>query len=437
MEDNHWPLVTLGDLVDITHGYAFEGAYFRDGPPGDILLTPGNFAIGGGYQDEKLKYYAGPVPEDYVLRTGDLLVTMTDLSKNGDTLGYPAFVPRAKNSERYLHNQRLGKMLIRPGAPVIKEFLYFLLCTRAYRNEVLASATGTTVKHTSPGRIRGFRLLLPPLSEQRAIANILGSLDDKIELNRRMNETLEAIAQALFTSWFVNFDPVRAKAAGRQPLGMDAETAALFPDGFEESALGRVPSGWQVATIGEVVQVVGGSTPSTQESTYWNGGTIHWATPKDLATLTSPVLLDTERCLTELGLQQIGSGLLPKGTVLLSSRAPIGYLAIAKIPVAINQGFIAMICNQQLPNHYILQWARANMGAIESRANGTTFLEISKANFRPLPILLPPKILLGQFAHQAEVLHQKVVGNLEQSHTLAAMRNEVLPKLLSGEIRIA
>jgi type I restriction enzyme S subunit len=177
------------------------------------------------------------------------------------------------------------------------------------------------------------------------VVGILGSLDDKIELNRRMNETLEEMARALFKSWFVDFDPVRAKMAGHQPAGMDDETAALFPDSFEDSPLGEIPKGWSVTPIGEAVRAVGGGTPSTKELSFWEGGMHCWATPKDLSKLRGPVLLDTERKVTDAGLAKISSGLLPVGTVLLSSRAPVGYLAIAQVPVTVNQGFIAMICD--------------------------------------------------------------------------------------------
>ncbi len=182
MPRQSWTPVTLGDLIDIKHGFAFDGDYFRDEPPGDILLTPGNFAIGGGFKGDKFKYYSGPVLEDFVLDAGDLLVTMTDLSKAADTLGFPALVPSSHGS-RFLHNQRLGKVLLRPNAPTTKAFLYYSLCSQGYRNEILASATGTTVKHTSPGRIRAYRFCLPPIEEQEAIADILSHLDAKIDLN--------------------------------------------------------------------------------------------------------------------------------------------------------------------------------------------------------------------------------------------------------------
>jgi type I restriction enzyme S subunit len=185
------------------------------------------------------------------------------------------------------------------------------------------------------------KLALPPLGAQRAIADFLDEIEGKIELNRRMNETLEAMARALFKSWFVDFDPVRAKAEGRD-AGLPQPLADLFPDSFEDSELGEIPKGWEIKTVDELADVVGGTTPSTKEPSYWEAGVYAWATPKDLAALSVPVLLDTDRRITDAGLSQIGSGLLPEGTVLLSSRAPIGYLAIAEVPVAINQGFIAM-----------------------------------------------------------------------------------------------
>jgi type I restriction enzyme S subunit len=282
--------------------------------------------------------------------------------------------------------------------------------------------------------IPNFELCIPPFREQRAIAHILGTLDDKIQLNRRMNATLEEMVRVLFKSWFVDFDPVRTKVEGRD-TGLPREIADLFPDEFERSEVGEVPKGWRVAAIGDAVKAVGGTTPSTKEPLFWDGE-ISFATPKDLAPLTAFVLLNTERRITEAGLRQIGSGLLPNGTVLMSSRAPIGYLTITEMPVAVNQGFIAMICDGPLPNYYVLQWARQNMDTIVGNANGTTFLEISKANFRPIQVLVPPSSVLAAFVAQVDPLHRRVVSNLQQSRTLAALRDTLLPKLISGEVRV-
>ncbi len=160
---SEWVEIPLAAVMDVKHGFAFPGENIRDEPPGDILLTPGNFAIGGGFKGDKFKYFDGEVPADYVLSEGDLVVTMTDLSKQADTLGYPVIVPKP-SGRRFLHNQRLGKVLIKNRAELDKGYLYNLLRTTDYRHEVLASATGTTVKHTSPGRILSYKARIPPLA---------------------------------------------------------------------------------------------------------------------------------------------------------------------------------------------------------------------------------------------------------------------------------
>jgi len=147
-------------------------------------------------------------------------------------------------------------------------------------------------------------------------------------------------------------------------------------------------------------------------------------------------LLETERHLTDLGLAKVSSGALPKGTVLLSSRAPIGYLAIAEAPVAINQGIIAMVCDRDLPNLYVLDWTRANMEKVIANANGSTFLEISKQNFRPIKALVPPKPILDRFCQITEPLYRRRVANLQQDGHLADIRDALLSRLLSGELQI-
>ena len=318
-----------------------------------------------------------------------------------------------------------------------RRYLYYFLCSDDFQQQLEARKSETDMApYVSLTAQRQLKVKMPPVEVQRAIARILGALDDKIELNRRMNHTLEAMALAIFKSWFVDFDPVIAKSESRHPYGMNAETAALFPSALQDSELGPIPKGWKVSTIGQEVKVVGGTTPSTREPRYWNGGTICWATPRDLSKLTDPILLDTERQITPEGLSQISSGLLPVGTVLLSSRAPIGYLAIAQIPVAINQGFIAMICNGTLSNHYVLHWTAENMDEILARSGGTTFGEISKSNFRPIPVIVPDQNVLQRYDAWVSKLHAKIVANLREIRTLAAIRDALLPKLLSGEIRV-
>lgn len=314
---------------------------------------------------------------------------------------------------------------IRPGVDL--RFAYFLIKYIGLNH----LKDGTSNPSLNRETFGAQALPLPPLSDQVAIASILAAFDNKIDLNRRMNETLEAMARAIFKDWFIDFGPTRAKMEGREPY-LAPELWALFPDRLDDEGN---PEGWEISTIGKEVEAVGGSTPSTKEPSFWDGD-IHWATPKDLSSLVAPVLLDTGRKITKAGLAQISSGLLPAGIVLLSSRAPIGYLAITEVPLAINQGFIAMHCQKRLTNVFVWLWTAANMEAILQNANGSTFQEISKRNFRPLAVIVPSSKLLKYFDDVVRPIYDRIAANDHESRTLAQTRDLLLPKLMSGEIRV-
>ena len=310
-------------------------------------------------------------------------------------------------------------------------FLRYLL-TSPTQQDVLASyATGTTVLGISQKALRSVPISFPSFDEQKLIGELLAALDDKIELNRRMNETLERQARALFRDWFVDFGPTRAKQSGA-PAYLAPDLWNLFPATLD--AEGK-PEGWAWSIIGDEVDAVGGSTPSTAKAAYWDGD-IAWTTPKDLSGLNSLALLETGRKITSEGLAAISSGLLPVGTVLMSSRAPVGYLAINQIPVAINQGYIAMKCTGRISNWFAYLWAKENMEAILQHANGSTFQEISKRNFRPLPVLVADCPVLSAFDDLVRPMFEQIVANDKQSRTLAQTRDLLLPKLMSGEIRV-
>lgn len=298
---------------------------------------------------------------------------------------------------------------------------------------------------------------------EKVIAKILGDLDEKIHLNNQINQTLESIAQAIFKSWFIDFEPVRAKIAAKQ-AGQDPDlaamcaisgkseaeleqmakedfaelqaTAALFPDELVESELGEVPKGWEVSTIGEQTQTVGGATPSTKNDEFWDKGNNHWTTPKDLSNLTDKILLNTDRKITDTGLKKISSGLLPKDTVLMSSRAPVGYLALSKIEVAINQGYIAILPNMKYSAEYLIQWCEANMAEIKGRASGTTFQEISKKNFREISFVCPDDKVVVSYTKTVKTLYDEITSKVKENQSLINLRDTLLPKLMSGEISL-
>ena len=426
-----WPRVQLGAVMELLTGFPFKSEQYTDDHHAPRLLRGDNVAQGTLRWSgaKRLAASATTVDAGYWLQEGDVVLAM-DRPWIEAGLKYASV---RRTDLPALLVQRVARL--RGGERLHTRFLHYLLGSRGFTQYVTSVQTGTAVPHISARQIKDFAFCLPSLSEQRAIAHILGTLDDRIELNRRMNETLEAVARTLFKSWFVDFEPVRAKMAGGH-LPFPRMVSDLFPDRLVESSVGMVPSGWHISEIGKEVTAVGGATPSTKEAAFWTPGEHAWATPKDLSALTAPVLLDTAKKVTSTGLATISSGLLPWGTVLMSSRAPIGYLAIAEMPVAVNQGFIAMVCQQRLPNLYVLFWCRENLPYIRNIAGGSTFAEISKKSFRPIPVLVPPPNALDSFSRLVGPLYDRIVGNVRHTTRLIGVRNLLLPSLISGEIPV-
>lgn len=206
------------------------------------------------------------------------------------------------------------------------KFVYYFFKTL----NLLALNVGTASPTLNRNHVHPIKTLWPTITEQKAIAQILSSLDDKIELNQQMNETLEAMARAMFKSWFVDFDPVRAKMEGRQPAGMDAATADLFPDEFEESSLGLIPKGWQVGVFDELINILSGGTPKTSVVEYWNGN-IKWFSVKDAPNSSDVFVIDTEKRITQLGVEKSAAQILPKGTSIITARGTVGKPGLARL----------------------------------------------------------------------------------------------------------
>jgi type I restriction enzyme S subunit len=425
--ESEYPLIPLGRLAKLRSGYAFKSADWTDSgcPVIKIANVKGGRIVADGcaYVSERTAKAAA----DWWTAEGDVLIAMT---------GYVGEVARVRRAEHFLVNQRVGRFEIAPASPVSAHYLFYVLQHPEVRGELENIARGSAQPNLSAKDAERIEIPVPGKECQKAIVEVLAALDDRIDLLRQTNTTLESIAQALFKSWFIGFDPVRAKQAGRKPEGMDAATAALFPAEFEESALGLIPKGWRVSEVGQAAECVGGGTPSTKEVAYWEPPVHSWATPKDLSGLGSPVLWATERRLSDAGLKKVSSGFLPSGTLLMSSRAPIGYLAISKIPLAVNQGFIAMRPGGLLPPVYLYFWCQASMDAIKQKANGSTFMEISKAAFRPIPLVLPPQEIVASFSEIAGALFECIAANEQQRTGLTDLRDTLLPRLISGKLRL-
>ena len=290
-----------------------------------------------------------------------------------------------------------------------------------------------------PSDIKQLKLRLPPLPEQRSIAHILGTLDDKIELNRRMNETLEAMARALFKSWFVDFDPVRAKMEGRwRPggslPGLPAHLYDLFPDRLVESELGEAPEGWEVKTLGTFGEIITGKTPSTKRSEYYG---------EDIPFLRIPDMhgnmyaIKTEVMLSTQGAESQSKKTLPPGSVSVSCIATPGLVVLNHRDTQTNQQINSIIPYDRSVSRY-LYWACCHLSSdiAIGGLGGSVFGNMNKSTFSALPTIHPESTIVRAFDALVSPIHTGILGNEKQIHTLAEQRDALLPKLISGKLRI-
>ncbi|MFM4960950.1 restriction endonuclease subunit S [Aeromonas caviae] len=397
--------------------------------------------------------------KNYIVNKDDLLISIVG------TVGLVSIIDEAHHLSSQTEN--CAKLSGLKEQDV--DYLYYFLTSNLGQEEIKRGTVGAVQAKLPLYAIENINVVWPNQVHRQRIANLMGSLDDKIHLNRQINQTLEQMAQALFKSWFVDFDPVidNALDAGffEQDLAFSDEllrraearktvrehgdfkpqsdtTRQLFPAAFEECVEpslglgGWVPKGWIVSTTGDELTVKGGSTPSTANPEFWEGGHIHWTSPKDLSGNQEKVMLDTERRITDVGLNKITSGLLPIDTVLMSSRAPIGYLTLTKIPLAINQGYIAIPTTKRLSQEYVLYWLNSSMDEIKGIAGGTTFAEISKKTFNSISIIVPSKETIEMFSALTKSYLNKMTLNVVERTTLENLRDTLLPKLISGELRL-
>ena len=306
-------------------------------------------------------------------------------------------------------------------------FVYYLARDPNLRTFAIHSMQGSTGRQrVMVDSLRSFELTLPPIEEQRRIAHILSTLDDKIELNRQMNETLEATARAIFKSWLVDFDPVKAKMKGQKPIGMAPETATLFPSAFENSPLGKIPKGWKVTTIDEDFDLTMGQSPPGSTYNEDGKGMPFYQGRKDFSFRypTQRVYCTSPKRFAE------------KGDTLVSVRAPIGDINMVNEKCCIGRGLVAIRhkTRSRSYTYYTMQFLQEVFSRYE--AEGTVFGSINKTDFQTLSQLRPSNEVIEAFERLVYPLDQSIENNENESRTLAQTRDTLLPKLLSGEIRV-
>ncbi|KLE15978.1 restriction endonuclease subunit S [Clostridium sp. C8] len=308
------------------------------------------------------------------------------------------------------------------------DFIYYMSISPEFRNVAIKAMNGSSGRQrVQKDVLENSEFMLPPIVEQRAIAKVLSGLDKKIEINNQINDNLEKMAQAIFKQWFVDFEFPNENGEPYKSSGGE----------MVESELGMIPTGWQVTKIKEIGEVVAGGTPSTKNVEYYDGD-IPWITPKDLSGYQRKFISKGERSITTLGLQKSSAKLMRKGTVLFSSRAPIGYIVIAQNDVSTNQGFKSIVCNEDIiNNNYVYYYLKFHKEKIENVASGSTFKEISGTTMKMLDILVPTMELLNKFKEVVKAYDNVLITNYIENDSLIELRDVLLPKLMSGEIDVS
>ncbi len=275
--------------------------------------------------------------------------------------------------------------------------------------------TGATVDRIPLERFPGFLVVLPKLSEQKRIADILSAYDDLIENNRRRMVLLEEAARQLYREWFVRL---------------------RFPGSEHTRIANGVPEGWESRRVGEIAECIGGGTPSTSVSTFWEDGDIAWVTPTDVTRNQHLVLINSERKITEAGLKKSSARLVPSHAVLMTSRASVGFFAVAGHEVCTNQGFISIVSHDKALSSYLLFHLSHRVEEIRSMGSGSTYPEVSRSKMREFQVLVPHRQLLSLFAEQVGVILSQIRVLKEQNQKLHAARDLLLPRLMSGEVEV-
>ena len=344
----------------------------------------------------------------YLLKENDIVFART-----GNSTGRSYFYQKEHGD--FVYAGFLIKFSIDPQK-VNPKILKYYTHSQEYYNWVKSFDTGGTRGNINAKTFGDMPISLPKRCVQDKIVGILSALDAKIENNNKINANLEAQAQALFKSWFVDFTPFKD-----QP--------------FVESELGSIPQGWKVGKLGDIGEIVGGSTPSKSKPEYYTTHGIAWLTPKDLSTSKAKFTSRGEIDITDEGYNSTSTKLMPRGSVLFSSRAPIGYLTIAKNEICTNQGFKSLVPNGA-GTGFIYYTLRHLTPQIENRATGSTFKEASATLMRSVETIVPPTSILNKFEELLRPILQFQEKKEEENQRLAALRDTLLPKLMSGEIKL-
>lgn len=411
-----WKEVRLGDVIDYKKGFAFKSSMYKSTGTyivrvSDTTANSVDVSLCNCISPELAHQYT-----DYSLKTKDIIIaTVGSWPTNpASIVGKVVRVPESANNA--LLNQNAVR--IRSNGIVDSDYLYYLLKEEHFSKYLVGTAQGSANQASITLKdIFGYSFSAPSeIKDQHRIASILSSLDRKIELNNKINADLEEMAQAIFKNWFVDFEP--------------------FKNGkFVDSELGKIPEGWKVGRLDEIADVVGGSTPSKAKPEYYTQKGIAWLTPKDLSNHPAVYTSRGEIDITEEGYNSTSTKLMPKGTILFTSRAPIGYISIAQNDICTNQGFKSLV-PKKAGTCFLYCFLKYVTPVIENKSTGSTFKEASGSLMKSLQVIMPEQKVFEDFETIVSPLFARIESLEKENSRLSLLRDTLLPRLMSGELEV-
>ena len=406
---NEWKKVKLGELYEVHNGLSKGRQFFGSGYPFLTFSTVFNNWFFFFFLDSLVQSY-NKEREACSIKRGDVFITRT--SETMDELGMSSVALKDYPNATY---NGFTKRLRPTTDDVIPEYIGYYLRSKKFRGKFMAFSSMTTRASLANDDLLSMEVEIPEKSTQQHIATILSRYDSLIENYQKQIKLLEEAAQRLYKDWFVDLH---------------------FPGHENIKIVNGVPEGWEKKKISEVCDTIGGGTPSTKVLSYYENGTISWVTPTDITKNNSLCLLSTEKKITKEGLDHSSAKMLPAETILMTSRASVGFFGICDFEVCTNQGFISCVPFDNNFQMYLLYNLMNRVEEIRIKAGGSTYLEISKSVFRNFDIICPKDDLICLFQKEAHQLLERMRMICKQIRLLTEARDRLLPKLMSGEIAV-
>ena len=413
----------LGELIDVTRGASLSGKYYAE--DGSLIrLTLGNFnQNGGGFKENTSKtdiFFTGDVKAEHILNKGDIITPLTEQS-----LGLLGTTARIPESGKYIQSQDIALVKCKEGL-LDPDFCYYLISSKAVRQQLSAAAQQTKIRHSSPDKIKDCTVWIPDFAQQKKVGRILTDIDSKIALNRQINDNLEAMAKQLYDYWFVQFDFPNEESKPYKSSG-----GAMV---WNEKLKREIPQGWNAAKLVDVAQTYSGGTPTSTNKEYYDGGDIPWINSGEL---NYPIITSTPNYITERGLNNSSAKLYPPYTVLVALYgATAGKVSLLSFEACSNQAVCGVIPNDNNMTTYTRYYLASLYKHFIALSSGSARDNISQDTIKNTVLLIPQQEIIKKYSDTVAPIINKIITNQQETENLTKQRDELLPLLMNGQASV-